>query len=1804
MAVYMAERQATGKRVPRHWLLLLKVGSEHNATLQEVLLRKIVAWLVMDRRKEDKCARGVDVPSSSPASSTDGRAPCSRPTGIVDNINDDALLERKKTKTTNNGTDANSIYEDDEMSLLSRRRHHLQKLLRSEREHRDRLEKRIKFACKALFFAEKLHPNFLPPGRHEANVGAGAENAEVDESGPVAVDGGAAVAMETLVSDVATRENGEGAEDDGKEQRAMSGAERRAARNAAERAQVLELLEYLVAESGLSVEGDPWWEQIFEAANKGAPNEAPVVAGAATNAADSLDARDDHVVSVTTAPSPAVVEEQRPALPAKATPPEVMDGSAPKDVREVVFYLILRALHRRCVETRKRKKHYYSFVPRTFVPREVLHTAALLLTRIIVATAKSELELETAVLLNVALERSLVGWLHVLKGEGAFSFGSVAVGGKAKSKGGKGHGVARDKGARDEATVNMHGRPKGAGTKGKHFFGQTGKSWGAKKGWSAPSSGKNSDSVQRYQYWDAAPSNFAVDNGSQTSLQSSSWGKAHVVAQPDAYGSTKNSDYGKSKKPQKHQGAKKGQKQLTSGAINESYYSDLGAAGAPILESCLSAVQHVVDTGLQSWLKMELKVVDLDEREVALPPSGVDEVQRVRERVLAAITRSSWEWRAEASHVGRRDALARIAASAGYLSYGVPNPEVERVFFFFEDGVYISFTPEQLVKKVPIPGEKKVIAYLGSLDRKQAAGAEDPRREAEQGVVAEGKAWSSSPFSKKGAAGAGKGASQALKDAGKGGTSTFRNVRAVIEEVISVATASKKGLTATGAAASSTTTASQHQIQTVALFLDESGACLNTAAFFHSRDHRNNPRPGDHHFETTAFHPDRCLVFLGAVRDVTKPEAKLVKAELKKRNIPHVTAQLGSNAEFTSKIIDVLLALNAYRTLAGGLAKLLRDEGAAYATSGGSGEAGRKGSAKPAQGGGRAGSKGIAKSGNLMKESTTGSSSLNFVLALRDARTQPDALHWMQRACISHLWRSHGQSEAKNMIFFVFEVVAPSIAGSSSSSTISAASEKKAVVCSWRLSSALVSCMNRQHKAAPSEENFFLMQLKCAAVNMKMNCSSDSSRYHPAAAGGAAFLRDRFEFAFAQGQIGVRGDWRKKADQLEVRDEDAQDAAEGAAVFRLGKYSGDAILEEQAAALQLPRGAGGGTAGCADDRDRRPPTVVVLDISVSGSCEQTPAGLDERELQLLQPTPEPVPAARPTADGRVSVFALLHTEMHGRRAADLLQSGWQTTAGAGDVSFKYFRMPLMSHHGAIALLNVTPKGAGEGGTLQKLSADADALGIYIKHLPARYTPVIAMNVLFANSRCLEDPEFMRLVREADPNYGLPNAEMKLASPPHEQQDRGPQLHKKVSKDSSAGSPAALASDDGAPSVEHAAGTRLPLQHHPQQRKLSPSARSDEFLPPASDEAEIRYEQDCAAWWRSLIKACDFEEKPSNQQAVWPRDAQRAKVTSQWLDRNSPLYVPHLIVGQWSHLVARNPCPLTALGSDLHPIVRRILSVFTLNRCASLTAVRNVGFAFACMRTRPLLNRWAELMQQAQYAPWSEKKLILGLSRYASLEEMIRHFRESGTMENPSSFWFDKPKEHLREFVRANIRFWTPQPNRGGGKAGGDRGGENRRMKPGGGPPLYQQNFISSREQNHNRAQALLDGRSAYDQQRGGARHVSDRYKEEYQRNYSYNGGRHQSREESGSRGQGMRHITGRNYRDGYSRRDRTEGALRDCGRFGGSLDYERERFAPSLGRDNYYRNGSGRGRGCSFSDAEANDDGYNWADDERPGLWR
>lgn len=505
---------------------------------------------------------------------------------------------------------------------------------------------------------------------------------------------------------------------------------------------------------------------------------------------------------------------------------------------------------------------------------------------------------------------------------------------------------------------------------------------------------------------------------------------------------------------------------------------------------------------------------------------------------------------------------------------------------------------------------------------------------------------------------------------------------------------------------------------------------------------------------------------------------------------------------------------------------------------------------------------------------------------------------------------------------------------------------------------------------------------------------------------------------------------------------------------------------------------------------------------------------------------------------------------------------------------------------------VTPKGAGEGGTLQKLSADADALGIYIKHLPARYTPVIAMNVLFANSRCLEDPEFMRLVREADPNYGLPNAEMKLASPPHEQQDRGPQLHKKVSKDSSAGSPAALASDDGAaPSVEHAAGTRvLPLQH-PQQRKLSPSARSDEFLPPASDEPEIRYEQDCAAWWRSLIKACDFEEKPSNQQAVWPRDAQRAKVTSQWLDRNSPLYVPHLIVGQWSHLVARNPCPLTALGSDLHPIVRRILSVFTLNRCASLTAVRNVGFAFACMRTRPLLNRWAELMQQAQYAPWSEKKLILGLSRYASLEEMIRHFRESGTMENPSSFWFDKPKEHLREFVKANIRFWTPQPNRGGGgKAGGDRGGGlNGRMKPGGGPPLYQQNF-SSREQNHNRAQALLDGRSAYDQQRGGARHVSDRYKEEYHRNYSYNGGRHQSREE-------MRHITGRNnYRDGYGRRDRTEGALRDCGRFGGSLDYERERFAPALGRDNYYRSGAGRGRGCSVSDGEADDDGYNWGD--------
>ncbi|CAD7923831.1 unnamed protein product [Amoebophrya sp. A120] len=251
-----------------------------------------------------------------------------------------------------------------------------------------------------------------------------------------------------------------------------------------------------------------------------------------------------------------------------------------------------------------------------------------------------------------------------------------------------------------------------------------------------------------------------------------------------------------------------------------------------------------------------------------------------------------------------------------------------------------------------------------------------------------------------------------------------------------------------------------------------------------------------------------------------------------------------------------------------------------------------------------------------------------------------------------------------------------------------------------------------------------------------------------------------------------------------------------------------------------------------------------------------------------------------------------------------------------------------------------------------LDSDPEALGIFIKHLPARYSPIAAMNILFANDRLLQDPAFMQAVKDA-----------------------------------------------------------MPMN-------------------------EEDYNADCAKWRQALYTDAYSEsyQPPPNQQNTW---APEVRDTREWLDPNSACYVPELIVGAWTQLVPLNPVPLRSLGVDLHPIVRRILHLFTLNRISSSAALRNVGFAFACVRSRKVLDRWAELMKDARYGPWSDKRLIVGLSKYRNFEVTKEHFWSNGSWSNVNTFWFDAAPLRLSEFVKSNKEMWNPNKQ---GSSGGNRGG--------------------------------------------------------------------------------------------------------------------------------------------------------------------
>eukprot|EP00392_Amoebophrya_sp_AT5.2_P008884 g8912.t1 len=74
------------------------------------------------------------------------------------------------------------------------------------------------------------------------------------------------------------------------------------------------------------------------------------------------------------------------------------------------------------------------------------------------------------------------------------------------------------------------------------------------------------------------------------------------------------------------------------------------------------------------------------------------------------------------------------------------------------------------------------------------------------------------------------------------------------------------------------------------------------------------------------------------------------------------------------------------------------------------------------------------------------------------------------------------------------------------------------------------------------------------------------------------------------------------------------------------------------------------------------------------------------------------------------------------------------------------------------------------------------------------------------------------------------------------------------------------------------------------------------------------------------------------------------------------------------------------------------------------------------------------MLGARYAPWTAKKVLVGLSRYKSAGEMKAHFELNGTLGNLNTFWFDEMDRGLEVFVRQNRAYWES----GGGRRGRGR----------------------------------------------------------------------------------------------------------------------------------------------------------------------
>lgn len=172
---------------------------------------------------------------------------------------------------------------------------------------------------------------------------------------------------------------------------------------------------------------------------------------------------------------------------------------------------------------------------------------------------------------------------------------------------------------------------------------------------------------------------------------------------------------------------------------------------------------------------------------------------------------------------------------------------------------------------------------------------------------------------------------------------------------------------------------------------------------------------------------DRTLIFfLGAVKDMTNEETKAVQRACKLYNVPCVEANLGQQAEFTSKIVDVLHGHHLFRRLMPAAWTCARR---------------------------RCGSmEGIGLSGPKPHQPPRG---LFWVfipmgggpgeLTIDDKKK--DGMYEIPRSCISQLWCSKGEHRG-HIVSFVF-----------------AGGEVLTVYAT------LVTCLKTQHRAAPTERN-------------------------------------------------------------------------------------------------------------------------------------------------------------------------------------------------------------------------------------------------------------------------------------------------------------------------------------------------------------------------------------------------------------------------------------------------------------------------------------------------------------------------------------------------------------------------------------------------------------------------------------------------------------------------------------------------------------------------------------------------------------